>query len=61
MVRADAIAGGGYPYTLAAADATAVLKTSDRDGFYRVVQDFLAARDVSLRFSKKALSKLRRR
>jgi hypothetical protein len=61
VVRADAIAGGGYPYTIAAADATAVLSASDRDGFYRTVQEFLAARDVSLRFSKKALSKLRRR
>lgn len=61
VVRADAIAGGGYPYTIAAADATAVLSASDRDGFYRTVQDYLEARDVPLRFSKKALSKLRRR
>ncbi|MNX91071.1 NurA domain protein [compost metagenome] len=61
VVRADAIAGGGYPYTLAAADATAVLSASDRDGFYRTVQEFLDARGVPLRFSKKALSKLRRR
>lgn len=61
VVRADAIAGGGYPYTVAAADATAVIRAADRDGFYRAVQDFLASRDVALRFSKKALSKLRRR
>ncbi|MBO9540764.1 DNA double-strand break repair nuclease NurA [bacterium] len=61
VVRADAIAGGGYPYTLAAADATAVLSAADRDGFYRTVQEFLDVRGVPLRFSKKALSKLRRR
>ncbi|HEY9899545.1 MAG TPA: DNA double-strand break repair nuclease NurA [Pantanalinema sp.] len=61
VVRADAIAGGGYPYTIAAADATAVIRAPDRDAFYRAVQEFLAARGVSLRFSKKALSKLRRR
>lgn len=61
VVRADVIAGGGYPYTLAAADATAVLTMSDREAFYRALQDFLAARNVPLRFSKKALSKVRRR
>lgn len=61
VVRADVIAGGGYPYTLAAADATAVVTGSDRDAFYRTLQDFLELRDVPLRFSKKALSKLRRR
>lgn len=61
VVRAEVIAGGGYPYTLAAADATAVLTMSDREAFYRALQDFLAARNVPIRFSKKALSKLRRR
>ncbi len=61
VVRAEVIAGGGYPYTLAAADATAVLTMSDREAFYRALQDFLAARNVPLRFSKKALSKQRRR
>lgn len=61
VVRAEVIAGGGYPYTLAAADATAVLTMGDREAFYRALQDFLAERDVPIRFSKKALSKLRRR
>lgn len=61
VVRADAIAGGGYPYTIAAADATAVLSASDRDAFYRTLQDYMEARERPLRFSKKALSKLRRR
>ncbi|HEY9856978.1 MAG TPA: DNA double-strand break repair nuclease NurA [Stenomitos sp.] len=61
VVRAEVIAGSGYPYTLAAADATAVLTMSDREAFYRALQDFLTARHVPLRFSKKALSKVRRR
>lgn len=61
VVRADVIAGGGYPYTLATADATAVLTMQDREAFYRVLQEFLARREIPLGFSKKALSKLRRR
>lgn len=61
VVRAEAIAGGGYPYTLASADATAVLTQADREAFYRILQEFLTERDLDLRFSKKALSKLRRR
>jgi hypothetical protein len=60
-VRADAIGGGGYPYTLAAADATAVLTTSDRDRFQRMLEDFLSQKDIPLTFSSKALSKQRRR
>ncbi len=60
-VRADAIGGGGYPYTLAAADATAVLTTGDRDRFQRTLEDFLSQKDIPLAFSTKALSKLRRR
>lgn len=60
-VRADVIAGGGYPYTLAAADATAVLNASDRDRFLRTIEDFLSRNEIPFSFSTKALSKLRRR
>ena len=60
-VRADVIAGGGYPYTLAAADATAVLSMSDRDRFQRTLEDFLSRNAIPLAFGTKALSKLRRR
>lgn len=60
-VRADVIAGGGYPYTLAAADATAVLNASDRDRFLRTIEDFLGRKEIPFSFSTKALSKLRRR
>jgi hypothetical protein len=60
-VRADAIAGGGYPYTLAAADATAVLTHGDRDRFQRTLEDFLERKDIPRVFSNKALSKQRRR
>lgn len=60
-VRAEVIVGNGYPYTLAAADATAVLTTRDRERFQRTLEDFLAKLDIPLQFSTKALSKERRR
>ncbi|MNX23024.1 NurA domain protein [compost metagenome] len=60
-VRAEVIAGIGYPYTLAAADATAVLTHRDRDRFQRTLEDFLSQQDIPLAFESKALSKLRRR
>ena len=61
VVRAETIVGGGYPYVLATADATAVLTLADREAFYRTIQTFLAQREFPLDFSKKALSKRRRR
>ena len=61
VVRAEVIAGNGYPYAIEAADAVAVISLRDREEFYRVFQDFAARNDLGLSFSSKALSKSRRR
>jgi hypothetical protein len=60
-VRAEVIAGNGYPYPLEAADAVAVITMADRAQFYNVFQQFAARRGLALTFSRKALSKSRRR
>jgi hypothetical protein len=61
VVRAEVIAGNGYPYAIEAADAVAVISLRDREEFYRLFQDFAARNDLGLSFSSKALSKSRRR
>jgi hypothetical protein len=60
-VRAEVIAGNGYPYPLEAADAVAVIAVPDRAQFYSVFQQFAERRGLALTFSRKALSKSRRR
>jgi NurA domain len=61
VVRAETIAGGGYPYPLETADAAAVISAEDRAHFYALVQRFAEGAGLSLSFSRKALSKSRRR
>ena len=60
-VRAETIVGGGYPYAIETADQTAVLQTSDRQIFFRILQDWAKQEDLQLRWSRKMMSKLRRR
>ncbi|MEM8611623.1 MAG: DNA double-strand break repair nuclease NurA [Cyanobacteria bacterium P01_H01_bin.105] len=60
-VRAETIVGGGYPYAIETADQTAVLQTSDRQIFFRILQDWANHEDLQLRWSRKMMSKLRRR
>lgn len=60
-VRGEVIIGGGYPYVIETADQTAVLKAEDRQMFFRVVQDWAEQEDLKLRFSRKMVSKARRR
>jgi len=60
-IRAEVIAGNGYPYPLEAADAVAVIGLADRAQFYRLFQQFAARRGLAFSFSRKALSKSRRR
>jgi hypothetical protein len=60
-VRAEVIAGSGYPYPIEAADAVAVISQGDRQQFYALFQDFAERNDLSFTFSRKALSKSRRR
>ena len=60
-VRAETIVGGGYPYAIETADQTAVLQTSDRQIFFRILQDWASQEELQLRWSRKMMSKLRRR
>lgn len=61
VVRAETIAGNGYPYPIESADAVAVISAPDRAQFYALLQDFAADAGLALSFSRKALSKNRRR
>ena len=60
-VRAETIVGGGYPYAIETADQTAVLQTHDRQIFFRILQDWANQEELQLRWSRKMMSKLRRR
>ncbi|XGV99047.1 MAG: DNA double-strand break repair nuclease NurA [Leptolyngbya sp. BL-A-14] len=60
-VRGEIIIGNGYPYVIETADQTAVLKTDDRQTFYRLLQEWAEEENLSLRLSRKMVSKARRR
>ena len=60
-LRAETIAGNGYPYPLEAADAVAVISAADRAQFYALFQDFADRSGLAFGFSRKSLSKSRRR
>lgn len=60
-VKAEVIIGGGYPYAIETADQTAVLQAPDRQLFYRILQDWANREQLSIQFSKKLVSKMRRR
>jgi len=61
VLRAELIAGGGYPYAIETADAVAVISNQDRMRFLGMFQRFADESGLDLRFSHKALSKSRRR
>jgi hypothetical protein len=60
-VKAEVIVGGGYPYAIETADQTAVLQAPDRQLFYRILQDWADREALNVQFSRKLVSKLRRR
>lgn len=60
-VRGEVVVGGGYPYVIETADQTAVLQADDRQTFFRILQDWAEQQQVNLRFSRKMVSKVRRR
>lgn len=60
-VRGEVIIGSGYPYVIETADQTAVLQAEDRQAFYRILQDWADKEELDLRFSRKMVSKVRRR
>ncbi len=61
VVRAECLVGVGYPYAAETADVTAVISGKDRETFYRLFQEFANQAALKLRYSRKALSKRRRR
>lgn len=61
VVRAEIIAGNGYPYAIETADAVSVITMQDRAEFYAQFQDFMTRQNVKMTFSNKSLSKGRRR
>lgn len=60
-LRAEVIAGGGYPYAIETADQAAVLRSDDRQLFYRLLQDWCEQEGLQLNLSRKMISKMRRR
>ncbi|MDB9525978.1 DNA double-strand break repair nuclease NurA [Oscillatoria sp. CS-180] len=60
-VKAEVVVGGGYPYAIETADQTAVLQAPDRQLFYRILQDWADRESLNVQFSRKLVSKLRRR
>ena len=61
VVRAEIIAGNGYPYAIETADAVSVITMQDRSDFYAQFQAFMERQGVTFTFSTKSLSKNRRR
>jgi hypothetical protein len=61
VVRAEVIAGNGYPYCIEAADAVAVISSIDRARFYALFQEYAEREGIAFTFSRKAASKGRRR
>jgi hypothetical protein len=61
VVRAELIAGNGYPYAIETADAVSVITMQDRSEFYAQFQQFIERQGLKFTFSTKSLSKSRRR
>lgn len=61
VVRAEVIAGNGYPYAIETADAVSVITMQDRNEFYGQFQHFMELQGVPFTFSNKSISKSRRR
>lgn len=61
VARAECVVGLGYPYTLETADAVAALTGPDRQRFLALFQQFIEKEQLTLRFSRKMVSKQRRR
>ena len=61
VVRAEVIAGNGYPYAIETADAVSVITMQDRDEFYAHFKAFVEKQGGKFIFSTKSQSKGRRR
>ncbi len=61
VVRAESVAGNGYPYAIETADAVAVITAEDRRRFYSLFETFAERNGIRLRVASKLQSKYRRR
>jgi hypothetical protein len=61
LIRAECVVGNGYPYALETADVVAVISVEDRNRFYAAFQQFAEKEGLTVRYSRKALSKATRR
>jgi hypothetical protein len=61
VVRAELIAGNGYPYAIETADAVSVITMQDRNEFYGQFQNFIERQGAKFTYSTKSTSKGRRR
>lgn len=61
IVRAEIIIGNGYIYSIESADAAAVITSQDKQTFYRIFSEFAIQNKLNYTFSRKSLSKSRRR
>lgn len=61
LVRAECVAGNGYPYVIETADAVAVIQQPDRERFYALLQQFAERESLPFIQSRKSLSKATRR
>ncbi len=61
VVRAEVIAGNGYPYAIETADAVSVITMQDREEFYAHFKAFVEKQGGKFVFSTKSQSKGRRR
>ena len=61
VVRAELIAGNGYPYAIETADSVAVITMQDRQEFYGQFQEFIQRQGMKFTFSTKSISKSHRR
>lgn len=60
-VRAEVIAGNGYPYAIETADAVSVITMQDRSEFYAHFEAFIRKQGGNFLYSTKSQSKSRRR
>jgi NurA domain len=60
-VRSEVVIGSGYPYVIETADQVAVVSNSDRQMFFKILQDWAEAESLTIRLARKVVSKMRRR
>jgi hypothetical protein len=60
-VRSEVAIGSGYPYVIETADQVAVVSNSDRQMFFKILQDWADEESLKIRLARKVVSKMRRR